>query len=72
MAEHLLAEISLGPRDVLRVTREGAHGHAVVKLRRWFIAASGEMRPGRDGVSFAATAADALAAALGSLRKGKA
>lgn len=66
MAERsaVLAEIPLGPRDVLRVTRETDRGHAVVNLRRWFASASGGLRPGRDGIAFSVDEVPAVLAAL--------
>ncbi len=60
----ILAEIPLGSRDVLRVTRERDHGHTVVNLRRWFASASGEMRPGRDGIALGLDDVPAVLAAL--------
>ncbi len=60
----ILAEIPLGARDVLRVTRDRDHGHAVVNLRRWFFSTSGEMRPGRDGIAFGLDEVPAVLAAL--------
>ena len=60
----ILAEIPLGPRDVLRVTREHDRGHARVNLRRWFASTSGELRPGRDGIVFNLDEVPAVLAAL--------
>ena len=60
----LLAEIPLGGRNVLRVTRENERGHEIVNLRVWFTSRDGEARPGKDGVAIPADTADALMAAL--------
>ncbi len=60
----VLAEIPIGPRDVLRVTRQVDHGREVVNLRRWFTSASGELRPGRDGIALGLDDVRAVLAAL--------
>ena len=60
----ILAEIPIGRLDVLRVTRESERGQAVVKLRRWFASASGELRPGREGIVVGLDEVPAVLAAL--------
>ena len=60
----LLAEIPLGGRNVLRVTRKIERGHEIVNLRVWFTSRDGEARPGKDGVAIPAGTADSLMKAL--------
>src|SRR5277367_3462605 len=55
MSDRLIATVRKNAREEIRVTRGDFKGHDIVGLRVWFEdRASGEMRPGKDGLAFRA------------------
>ncbi len=68
MAERLLAEVPLDRGEVLRITRDSEQGHAELSMRRWFVSASGELRPGREGLTIRPGQLVAVMAALEAAR----
>ena len=63
--DRLLATVRKNAREEIRVTRGDFKGHDIVGLRVWFEdRASGEMRPGKDGLAFRAELVDEIIEAL--------
>src|ERR1700729_1661366 len=69
--ERLLATVRKNAREEIRVTRGDFKGHDIVGLRVWFEdRASGEMRPGKDGLAFRAELVDEIIEALRAAKDG--
>ena len=69
--DRLLATVRKNAREEIRVTRGDFKGHDIVGLRVWFEdRASGEMRPGKDGLAFRAELVDELIEGLKAAKDG--
>src|SRR5580704_16111244 len=69
--DRLIATIKKNSREEIRVTRGDFKGHDIVGLRVWFEdRASGEMRPGKDGLAFRAEFVDEIIEALRAAKGG--
>ena len=69
--DRLLATVRKNAREEIRVTRGDFKGHDIVGLRVWFEdRASGEMRPGKDGLAFRAELVDEIIEALRAAKDG--
>ena len=67
MSEHTVA-VRLNRREEIRITRTEFNGHPLIKIRVWFPASDGEMRPAKgQGFAFRVDLVPELLAALSEL-----
>ena len=50
----LITQIPKNSREEYRVSRDDFRGHDLINIRVYFVSEDGDMRPGKQGVSFRA------------------
>ena len=65
----LITQIPKNSREEYRVSRDEFRGHDLINIRVYYITEDGEMRPGKQGVSFRA---ELLPEFMGALNKAEA
>ncbi|WP_170545331.1 transcriptional coactivator p15/PC4 family protein [Ruegeria arenilitoris] len=51
----LITQIPKNSREEYRVSRDEFRGHDLINIRVYFVSEDGDMRPGKQGVSFRAS-----------------